>query len=446
VTTRSLRWRLLVGAGVAILGAVVVAWVVMTLLFERHLERRLTVELTRDATRLAAAVTVDPAGRLSLVNPLTDPRLATPAGGFYWQASAPGQTVRSRSLWDEALTPVADAPADAWRLRRAAGPFQERVFLLERAIRPDAGGPDVLIQLAEDSSEVMSARSEFGRELALFLTVLGLFLAAAAWLQVRLGLGPLARIRDDVAALHVSASARLPSARLDELRPLTDAINDLAEARDAELRKARTRASDLAHGLKTPLAALRAQSRRVRDAGQVDVADGFDRAIAAITATTEAELARSRLAAARRGGSSAIRAVAEQVVGVIEQTERGEVIAISLDMPDDVAAPMDRDDLAELLGPLIENAARFARRQVRIGASASPEGARLTIDDDGPGIASDRSREAFARGARLDQTGPGTGLGLAIARDLAEASGGRLVLTRSTLGGLRAEVVWPTPN
>ena len=438
---RSLRWRLLIGGGAAILAALMVAWVFMTLLFERHLERRLTVEMTRDATRLAAAVAVDPSGRPSLIDPLTDPRLEIPASGFYWQASTPVDAVRSRSLWDESLTPPSDAPRASWRLRQATGPFDEPVFLLERSVRPNATGPAVVIQLAQDASDVTSAQSEFERELALFLLGLWLVLAAAAWLQVTLGLSPLKRIRQDVEALMATTAARLAEPRLNELKPLTDAINDLAAAREVDLQRARGRASDLAHGLKTPLAALMAQARRVREAGETDIANGLDRAIAAITATSESELARSRIAAAR-GGRTVIRDVLEQVVEVIEQTERGETIAFTIDA-DEAAAPVAREDLAEIVGPLLENAARFARRQVRVTAATDGEGTRLTLDDDGPGIASARLGEAFVRGVRLDETGGGYGLGLSIARDLVTTSQGKMTLTRSTMGGLRVEIVWP---
>src|SRR5690606_11318791 len=110
---------------------------------------------------------------------------------------------------------------------------------------------------------------------------------------------------------------------------------------------------------------------------------------------------------------------------------------------DDAAAPIAREDLAEIVGPLLENAARFARRQVRAAATTDSQGPRLTLDDDGPGISSPRLGEAFVRGVRLDETVGGYGLGLSIARDLVTTSQGTMTLTRSTMGGLRIEIVWP---
>ena len=443
--TRSLRWRLLIGAGVAILLALTVAWVVMTLLFERHIERRLTAELTQDASRLVAALTITPEGRLAVTETSADPRLEVPAGGLYWQVSTDRQVFRSRSLWDQALSRPSDALEAAWTLRRATGPHETRVFILERLVKPDTLGPEVLVQFAQDAADLVTARDEFSRELAAFLTLLWLVLTAAAGAQVHLGLQPLSRVRKDLARMHGDSSARLETAWLAEVRPLTEAINDLAEAREADVLRAKSRAADLAHGLKTPLAALAAQSRRIRADGFGDYADALDRSIAALTTTTGAELARSRVAASRQGVASAPHEVVEQILGVLEQTESGERIAFSNTLPVPFSVPVGADDLAEILGPLLENAAKYARRRVSIAALQAPGEYGVTIDDDGPGISGPHEAEATRRGRRLDESQAGQGLGLAIAHEFATAAGGRLDLTRSLLGGLRVALVWSTP-
>ncbi|WP_428152377.1 sensor histidine kinase [Brevundimonas sp.] len=439
--TRSLRWRLLLGGGIAMLAAVLVAWLFMTVLFQRHLERRLTLELSRDATRLTAGLTQNADASLALDAELTDPRLSIPAGGLYWQASTPATALRSRSLWDQTLPVPASVPADRWVLKQIAGPFDKPIVVLQRSIRLNPNGPPVVVQIAEDADDIASAQSEFGRDLAMFLGGLWLFLAAASVTQVHLGLSPLRRIREDLAALRPSASARLAKPWLEEVQPLAETINALLSASEDELSQARGRAADLAHGLKTPLSALQAQSRRLRETGDSRIADRLDRAIASATATVERELARSRVAAVRRG-TSAVREGVEDVLGVIEQTTHGERIAFTNDVPEGFNAPMEQDDLAELLGPLLENAARFARRQVLVRAGRTGSSLWVAIEDDGPGIAAEHEAEAVLRGARLDESGQGHGLGLAIARDLVTASGGTLTLTRSTLGGLRAEVGW----
>lgn len=441
---RSLHWRLLSGAAAAILLALCVAWLFMTFLFERHLERRLESELTRDGLRLVAALSLAPDGT-PVVDPAPmDPRLQTPAGGYYWQASTPAGATRSRSLWDADLPAPAGAPAGDWTLRHAGGPYDEPVSILERSVAPDADGPRVLIQLAQDRAPLTDARDEFGRELALFLFALWLALSAAAWLQVRLGLRPLRRIRGDLDALRASARERLPEARLREIQPLTDAINSLADARERDLALARHRAADLAHGLKTPLSAIAAQSRRAREDGAGQAADGLDRAVAAIRRTIDAELAHARAATIRgmRGGATEVRTVVERLVNVIEHTDQGGRLAFTVDVPAGLRLAVQPEDLSEILGAVLENAALHARRQVRIAGRAGPQWTSLTIEDDGPGFAPADIGTMLARGGRLDESGSGTGLGLSIARELAEATGGTLGLSASALGGALVRFDW----
>jgi signal transduction histidine kinase len=117
--------------------------------------------------------------------------------------------------------------------------------------------------------------------------------------------------------------------------------------------------------LKTPLAALSAQSRRARDAGAAAAAEGLDRAIAAATAAVEGELARTRAAAIRGSGTAVACAplpLIESVVGVVERTEFGAQLVFEVDVADSLRVPVAREDFLELIGALLENAARYARR------------------------------------------------------------------------------------
>jgi signal transduction histidine kinase len=304
------------------------------------------------------------------------------------------------------------------------------------------------VQLAEDAATLVNARQEFGQTLLLFLGLLWLALTAAAALQVQLGLRPLARLRDALDRLRHDPSQRLAVANHPpEVAPLLLAINQLADAREQDVARARRRAADLAHGLKTPLAALRAQSQTLRAAGGEARADALDRTIAAAVAAVEAELARARAAAARESAPldrAPLRAVAERVVSVIERTEKGAALVFEVECPAGLILPASAEEVSEILGALTENAARFARRRVRIAAAREPERMRVTVEDDGPGLEDWQTEQALRRGRRLDESGPGHGLGLAIARDLVEARGGALMLKRSGLGGLLAEMIWPS--
>jgi signal transduction histidine kinase len=437
--------RLLLGAATTIFVALAASWFAMTLLFQHHIERRVESELTRHARRLVANLSVDADGNPNTAADLADARFLEPASGLYWQLSTPGGALRSRSLWDEQLPSSAVAEGSDWSTRVSRGPFDQRIFLLERVVRPERSGAAVLVQLAYDESAIELARQEFGRELALFLVLLWIILSAAAWVQVHMGLRPLADVGKELDQLRHNPVARLRAVHPLEIRPLTAAINALADAREEDLKAARRRAADLAHGLKTPLSALSAQSRLARDAGAVEAADGLDRAIAAATVAVDAELARARAATIRqskRRAESAPMPVIERIVGVVERTDFGTNRVFEVDIPSTLSVPMAEDDLTELMGALIENAARFAHRRVQISGIALPA-PMLTVEDDGPGLGPGRTDDAIVRGRRLDESGPGHGFGLSIAHELAAATGGNLRMDTAALGGLRVSVVWP---
>ncbi|PTQ13583.1 ATP-binding protein [Sphingomonas oleivorans] len=420
----------------------------MIWLFERHIEQREAAALIRDARILVSGLGTAPDGTPWADAAPVDPRFTQLASGRYWQISTTRGAAHSESLWDQSLAPPPRASATEWQIRRAEGPFGKRILLVERSVRPDRGGPMVLVQVATNDEELRTANAEFERELAMSLLLLWLVLLIAAYMQVRLGLRPLARIRTEMDRLRRSAQARLTQSYPREIEPLTTAINALADAREADLARARKRAADLAHSLKTPLAALSAQSRRAREAGAESAADGLDHAIAAVGAALEAELARARAAAARSASANAQASpleMAERVIGVVERTEQGESIIFDVAIDEALRVPLRSDDLAEILGALIENAARYARRQIRIMGMTDNAAATvsLIIGDDGPGIADGRAEAALMRGGRLDEAGPGHGLGLAIVCDLVEATEGTLSLGRSDLGGLEVRLDWP---
>jgi len=450
VNSGSLRWRLMLGAAVTMLGTLTLALFAMSLLFSRHIERRVSEDLQREALRMVANITVDAGGLPHLGNTPSDPRYDEPAGGRYWQLTAPAGNSRSLSLWDENLpAPAAGLPSDQWRTRQEDGPFGQRVMVVERAVSVQGARGPVTVQVGQNIADLRIARNQFRRELGLFLAGLWLMLMVAAWLQIFLGLRPLGRLRKELERMQRSPSERLDGRYPSEVVPLTTAINRLAEARERDVVRARRRAADLAHSLKTPLAAMSALSRRVRGNGQEQLATDLDRVIASAGAALEAELARSRAAAIRDGFSTARTEPAEvvdRIVAVLERTELGGALVYDVDLAPGLQLPIAQDDLMEVLGALMENATRFARRQVRVAGRMGADGPELEVEDDGPGL-NISVEEALARGGRLDEAGSGNhGLGLSIARDIVEATQGTLALGTSALGGLQVRLRWEDPS
>ncbi|MFC2969666.1 sensor histidine kinase [Acidimangrovimonas pyrenivorans] len=446
----SLHLRLFAAGAVAVVAALALAAGGLSQLFNAHVERRAVAELSVELDQVVAGLDRGPSTApgtpdITLAQPPADPRFSRPLSGLYWQIDLPGRTLRSRSLWDSALTLPTPPEDGSAHTHVIAGPGDQKLLVLERQVTLPArlGGIAARVAVAMDEAELKAADRAFVADMAPYLALLGGVLIVAGWAQVAVGLRPLQTVGARVAAVRAGRSARLGAEFPTEVRPLAAEVDALIEAREEDIRRARARAADLAHGLKTPLQALYGEAGRLREAGQEEEAQAVEGIADAMHRHVDRELARARIAARGFAASCAVGPVIERVVSVIRRTPEGARLDWSTDAPESCAVRLDPDDLTEALGALIENAARHAEGTVRISArAAADETVTLAIRDDGPGIPPERIEGLMARGARLDTSAPGSGLGLSIASEIAEAAGGRLVLA-PLARGLEARLVLP---
>ena len=444
----SLRLRLVAAGIVAILVALTVAGGALILLFERHVARTMADDLNVHLKQLLAGLDVDADGRLVLAQPPSDPRFGEPLSGLYWQISDDrSQLLRSRSLWDTTLALPTDEPSPGEvHLHEIAGPADARVLVAERRVGLTAGGRRLLVRVAvaADLGRVSAAAAAFAKDLGVALGLLGFALAIATTIQVSLGLRPLDALRRGVADIRAGRDRHLPSAAPAEVHPIVEELNALLDERERDIERARGRAADLAHGLKTPLAALAADARRLREQGQETIARDIEGVGEAMSRHVDRELARARARGAVRhkaGLSTELAPLIRSLIATLARTPSGERVTFDSRIPDHASVPIDRTDLAEVLGNLLDNAARHAASRVYVDTSPGPSGLSIVIEDDGQGIASGARSQVVARGARLDQGGEGAGLGLAIVQDVLELYGWRLDLAVSDqLGGLKATI------
>lgn len=443
----SLRLRLVAGGAAAIALALAIAGLALTILFERHVKRTLAGDLEIHLNQLLAAVDLDSGNQIVLRQQPSDPRFSEPLSGLYWQLGDDGmQLLRSRSLWDTTLSLPDDDPSpDEIHLHELVGPVNSRILLVERRIRLAAGGTPTPVRLAVavDLKRVSAAGSAFAADLVWALLLLGSVLAAATWVQVSLGLRPLDALRRSVAEIRSARDHRLRSHVPAEVQPLVQEVNALLDAREQEIARSRNRASDLAHGLKTPLAALGADASRLRTKGEVELAGEIESVIDTMRRHVDRELARVRVRGSDRsppGTFTRVGPLVDSLIATLGRTDRAERISYEVDLADEFTLPFDRTDLAEVLGNLLDNATRHANAKVRITARETANGPELLVEDDGPGIAPGHRATALMRGSRLDERVGGTGIGLAIVQDVLGAYGWRLGLETSELGGLKAAI------
>lgn len=434
----SLRLRLLFAGVVSIMVALSLAAFGLTELFKRHVEHRVDAELTVYLNQLAARLTRKPSGELVVAHRPSDPRFEEPLSGLYWQIDGgSGATVlRSRSLWDSVLPlPAQDNIDDQSHRHEISGPEGAKLYLLQRYIELPAelGGTKVRIAVAVDSQEVEKSVQSFASELTPFLLIIGGLLAAASWIQVSIGLRPLSTVRGRLFSIRSGDARRLGDDFPKEVRPLAEEIDALLDERDTAIEKARSRAADLAHGLKTPLQVLNGEIERLKERGEDDIATDIAYLTNLMRRHIDREIARARISYAGGNASTNVRTAVEQIVRVVERTPRGKDLLWALDAPGDLAVRIDADDLAEALGNLLENAVRYAKQKVSVVARAEMQSISISVIDDGPGIDKEHQAELLVRGRRLDTHG-GAGLGLAIVTDVAEAWGGSLTIHNGEIG------------
>lgn len=457
---RSLRFRLLAATLAALVVSLVLAGLLLSGLFRDHVVRQFGSTLTAQLDQITARLTFDADG-LPQIDPrsLSDPRWSRPYGGLYWQVDGAGPVrqpgaLRSRSLWDATLSLPGDVLADGVvHVHEGTGPDGASVLLVERTItREGAVATPWRLIVAADLRETVAAVERFDGVLAASLATLFTLLCAAAIAQVAIGLAPLRALKRTLAGVHAGTAPRLDGRFPSEVQPLVDDFNAVLDRNVEVVARARTQAGNLAHAIKTPLAAISqaAAVARQRPETGAEMAALVEEQVGVARRHVDWHLARARAAVAQGvpGARVPLQPVVASLLRVLERVHAERGLALQcLPMAPDLVFAGEIQDLQEMLGNLLDNACQWARREVRIGATSLRSGPggrlRIVIDDDGPGIAADRRASVLARGARLDESVPGSGLGLAIVDELVGLYGGSLRLQASPTGGLRVEVELP---
>ena len=278
------------------------------------------------------------------------------------------------------------------------------------------------------------------------MSVAGIGLLVAGLWQLRSILAPFRELQSRLSAVRDGREQRLEGAYPAEVAPLVNDLNALLDHRAQLVERAVSKAGDLAHGLKTPLAVLGQEAERLTNAGQFEPAAIIGQQVERMRRQIDYHLAHARAAASGStlGVNCAVAASAEGLARTLSRLyiEKGVSIEHAVSPAHCVRA--QREDLDEMLGNLLDNACKWAKSRVRVESSVEGESVIVLIDDDGPGLAAELREKVLQRGVRADEAAPGSGFGLAIVRDLAELHGGSISLDVSPMGGVRARLILPS--
>jgi signal transduction histidine kinase len=383
------------------------------------LDRVLVAAVTRNADdqlgyvlrSLLVSAEIDTAGEVTFNREPADQRFLEPYSGLYWQVSAPKhETWPSRSLWDRQLAygaPHNDRSVHSYDSRQFK---DEKLRVVEQDVKLPGSPVRWRFQVAS-SREALDAQ----------ITVLRRTLA-------RMRAGRANRVEGDMPI---------------EVQPMVDELNALVEHNERQAEEARRHAGNLAHALKTPLTVI----MNAATANSDDLSDTVIREARTMRRQVDHHLARAR--AVGRRGSAHSRAEVWPSVESVERAVRRLYphVRVDMDGPKDLVAHIERQDLDEIMGNLVENAAKYGGGSVFVTVGAHSGFVEIQVEDDGMGIPEADRVRIFDRGVRLDSGKPGTGLGLAIVRDVAEIYDGTVSLEESDdLGGLLVRLRLPAAS
>jgi signal transduction histidine kinase len=271
--------------------------------------------------------------------------------------------------------------------------------------------------------------------------VFALLCMVAGFVFLRRGLSRFAALQAALAAVRQGFTKRIEGDYPSEVQPLVTELNALLDHRDDAVHRAQAKAGDLAHGLKTPLAVIAHECDRLGE----EPASAIRQQLERMQRQIDFHLAHARAAgsAATLGARTVVHDSAEALTRTLQRLHASRGLQIDARIPPAHAARVQREDLDEMLGNLLDNACKWARSRVAVSSMILGDRVVITVDDDGPGLGPALREAVLHRGVRADEAAPGSGLGLAITRDLAELYGGTIALESSTLGGVSARLELP---
>ena len=438
----SIRARLLLGAALVLLAFLTGAGLAVQRANAESVRAAYFGRLQSTIYLLLAAAELDANGVLVMPPQFAEPRLSLPGSGLY----AGIHNVLRAEQWQSASTLGQQPPfqrslqSGQWRnqtVQAAGGLF----LSVSYAVTWKTAEREVPLVLT-----VLEDRVAFDREVSAFTRTLWLWLGGAAallllvqlWL-LRWCLAPLRHVASEIRRIEEGGQSRIEGRYPSEISSLTENLNALIVQERVRQTRQRDALSFLAHSLKTPLAVLRSALAEpdylpaavAQQVGRMDdiVQHQLGRAIAG--------------GAARFAPPLPLVPIVERIRDALAKVYAEKALDFSIECPLELAWRIDEGDLFEMLGNLMDNAAKWARS--RVGVQVWREAGRLCIriEDDGPGFSDTES--VLRLHVRGDERVPGHGVGLAVVSELVASHQGELKLSRGAMGGARVDIVLPVP-
>ncbi|MDF0535484.1 sensor histidine kinase [Shewanella yunxiaonensis] len=307
----------------------------------------------------------------------------------------------------------------------------------------DIAGVHYNLLVLKDAEKIELEATKFAKRtylrLALVLVLaLLLLISAAYW-----GMQPLARMRAELQSIIKGKTKSLSAGYPVELEGVTQALNQLLRQSSSQQQRYQNAMNDLAHSLKTRLAAVHA----ITDDNSLDrqaICEKIMDQVSQMDLLVKYQLKRAMLG--RKGLKqikTPVRPLVDQLTQMLFKVYQDKKVHLTVNVADDLSFPGDEGDLMELCGNLMENAFRLCIAEVRISASMDKTHFMLVVEDDGPGVEEGLKQKIIERGVRADTQSPGQGIGLAVCNEIVSSYGGTLSIEDSDLEGARFSINIP---
>jgi signal transduction histidine kinase len=439
----TLTFRLVVTSIAWVTVTLVIVAVLLTLLFQRHIEEYFDAFMFDHMEENIAAARISEEGQLFLTWIPADPRFMNPHSGWYWQIYEEDMLIAgSESLLNDTIDFVLPDADNYKQIQKVIGPGNETLRALVLDVKLKGSNKVYTFAIAGSVNSIRRDVEGFTSKLGTTLVILGIGLLIVVLLQIRFGLKPLRNLKDSLSNIRKGKENRLPETFPTEIQPIVHELNALLDHSEGLLERARTQVGDLAHALKNPLTVIRNEAGEIKDHRGQLIREKAD----AMGVYVERYLSRARAAGSANiiGASVAVQPVAKDICYLMARMYQDKNIDIILKDLAGLHFKGDAQDLEEMLGNLMDNACKWANSKVIVSGELRDSRLHINIDDDGPGIPEDQKETVLKRGRRLDETVPGSGLGLAIVIDLAHLYHGSLTLHKSNVGGLDARLELPS--
>lgn len=439
---RSIRARLILGAAILLPAFIVAAGLALQRANAQSVQAAHYSRMQGIIYLLLARAELDADGGLAVTGELEEPKLSVPGSGLY----AAIHDARGTEVWRSPSALGAGALIDAARLAPGQWKLSEqpigkgRYLTVAYAVKwaDGKGGALFVLSVQQDRSLLDREQGVFNRTLWIWLVVAAVALLLAQLAFLHWSLSPLRRVAHEIRRIEQGQQETVSGSYPSEIAGLTGNLNALLQHERARQGRHREALSFLAHSLKTPLAVMRNALAEPQHLPQT-----VTEQVARMDNIVQYQLAR---AMAGRSGPLApplpIAPVLGRIIDALAKVHAARDLTFELDCEPELYWRISEDELFEMMGNVMENAAKWAHSQVNVSARLG-EGGRLLlcVDDDGPGFrGGDALLQLHVRG---DERVPGHGVGLAVVHELVSDFRGHLGLTRSPQGGARVEIELP---